>query len=145
MSVYRKGDSKFWWYRFTFKKKRVQRSTKTENKREAKDIERAAWTQYARAEVGIEEKPKKERITVGVLLDRLKDHYQSEGKASAQNLSTIEQAREAFAKKMSDQLTEADVEAYVQKRIAAKRKNATINRVTEVLRRAYKVAKLPVP
>jgi integrase len=145
MSIYRKGDSKFWWYRFTFKKKRVQRSTKTENKREAKDIERAAWTQFARAEVGIEEKPKRERATVGALLDKLKEHYQSEGKASAQNLSTIEQAREAFGKKMSDELTEQHVETYIAARLKKGRKPATVNRVLEATRRAFRIAKLAAP
>jgi integrase len=145
MSIYQKTNSKYWWFRFTFKKKRIQRSTKVENKREAQDIARAAWVALARGEVGLVEKPKKERVSIGVLLDRLEQYYRSESKWSPQNESTLAQTREAFGKKMADELTEAHVETYIEKRIAAKRKNATINRVTEVLRRAYKLAKLPSP
>ncbi len=52
MSLYKKPGSKFWWYAFTFKGTRIQKSTKVENRREAENIEKAAWTQFARGEVG---------------------------------------------------------------------------------------------
>ncbi len=145
MSIYQKEGSKYFWYRFTYRGKRYQRSTKVENKREAGNIEKAAWTQLARAEVGIEEKPKKERVTVGVLLDRLKEHYQSERKDSPQNLSTLAQAREAFENRMADELTEAHIEDHIAAQQRKDKKPATINRVLEIVRRAYRIAKVASP
>ena len=39
MAIYRRG--KTWWYSFVFRGKRVQKSSKVENRREAENIEKA--------------------------------------------------------------------------------------------------------
>lgn len=55
MSVFKRSDSKYWWYKFTFNGKRYQRPTKVANKRKAETIEAAFRTRLANGEVGIEE------------------------------------------------------------------------------------------
>jgi integrase len=56
MSVAKRGE--IYWMVFTFNGKRIQQSTRTRNKRDAEEIERAYRTQLAKGEVGI--MPKKE-------------------------------------------------------------------------------------
>jgi integrase len=141
MSIYRRGGT--YWYSFTFGGVRVQRSTKVGNKNDARDIEKAAWTQLARGEVGLPVHGEKKYLTIGELLDSLEKHYRSEGKASPQNLSTLAVARGAFGTKKT--LTKDDVEKYITTRLAQGARPATINRVTEVVRRAFRVAKHPAP
>jgi integrase len=54
MSVAKRGE--YYWMAFMFNGNRVQKSTKTKNKREAEEIERAYRTQLVKGEVGIEKK-----------------------------------------------------------------------------------------
>ncbi|MFZ0663899.1 MAG: site-specific integrase [Acidobacteriaceae bacterium] len=58
VSVYKRPDSEFYWFKFNFKGKRYQRPTKVRNRREAEKIEAAFRTMLANGEVGIaEQKP----------------------------------------------------------------------------------------
>lgn len=113
MSLYPKPGSRFWWYTFVFKGQRIQKSTKVENKREAGSIERAAWTQLARGEVGIEEKPKAERKTVHQLLDALENDFKARKKDSVKNLNLISTVNKELGNRWADALTTAAVTAYV--------------------------------
>lgn len=54
MSIIRRGS--VYWMAFMFNGKRIQKSTKCKNKRDAEDVERAYRTQLAKGEVGIEAK-----------------------------------------------------------------------------------------
>jgi integrase len=140
MSVYKRGE--LYWYAFTFNGRRIQRSTKATNAKDARDIDRAEWNKLARDEAGLPDNSQQSR-TVGDLLDTLKATY--ENKISQQTLSVLKLARRAFGSKFAKQLTSKDVEVYIAARRKAGKKNATINRITEVLRRAYRIAKLKAP
>jgi integrase len=144
MAVYNKEGSRFWWYAFVFKGRRIQRSSKVENKREAENIEKAAWTQLARGEVGIADRPERQRVTVGELLDKLKTDFELRGKASAQNLSIIARAKKDFGTRMADSLTSEDVTNYIERRLK-KARPATINRILQPIAQCHKLAKLPAP
>lgn len=145
MAIYRRG--KTYWFTFTFAGRRLQRSTKQGNRKAAIDIESAFRTALAKGEVGIGP-PKRERRTIAELLDALKSNFEQDGKLSPQNRSLLARAREDFGTKMATELTAEYIEKYVQDRKALKAKgraNATINRVTEILRRSFKLAKLTPP
>lgn len=145
MGVVKRG--KFYWYEFVFNAKRVRKSTKQSDKETAKKLMAAERSRLARVDAGLESgepKPKQKNLTIGELLDGLEEHYGREGKASAKNLSTIRNARRAFGATMAAALTPEHIEGYIKKRLAAGARPATINRITEVVRRAFKVAKHPV-
>jgi integrase len=55
VSVYKRKDSEFYWYKFTFNGRLYQRPAKVKNKREAEKIEAAYRTLLANGEVGIED------------------------------------------------------------------------------------------
>jgi integrase len=140
MAVYLRG--KTYWYSFVFNGRRIQRSAKVKNKKEAENIERAKWTQLARGEVGLKDKP---RFTIGALLDKLWANYELRGKASPQNFSLIKITKEEFGGKLSDDLTADDYDDYVRHRLKKGAAQATINRVGQVLRCAFRLQSLPYP
>jgi integrase len=142
MTLYKKENSKKWWYDFTYHGQRVQRSRGVENKKEANVIEAAKRTQLAKREVGIEERP---RHTGGELLDRLKQRWELEGKASVQNLSLLRSAKADWGAKMADEIDEHDLERYAFKRAKAGYAAATTNRIFQCLRRAFNLAKVRWP
>lgn len=143
MACYRRG--RVWWYSFCYNGEHVQESTKQRNLQVARQIEAARRTQLAKGEVGIKDLPKAERLTIGQLLERLETDYQMEGKASAQNRSLLARAKKDFGSKMADAVTAEDVDAYIGQRRAKGAADATINRVTHLLRAAYRRAKLTPP
>lgn len=142
MSIYKRGGR--YWYSFIFNGRRIQRSTKTKNAKDARDIERAEWNKLCRCEAGLPDNSQPAR-TIGELIDALKAFYESEGKLSPQMKSVLKVTRSAFGSKMAAQLTSADVEKYIAARREKGKCNATINRVTETVRRAYRVAKVAAP
>ena len=54
MAVYKRGG--VWWYHFMYRGERTQESTKQGNKRVAEQMEAARKTQFAKGEVGIEDR-----------------------------------------------------------------------------------------
>ena len=111
MAVYRRG--KTWWYGFVFKGKRVQKSTKVENRREAENIEKAAWTQLARGEVSIADRPKAERKTIGQLLDAVEKDFRARKKDTSKNMNLIATVRGELGDRYADSLTTSGVTEYV--------------------------------
>src|SRR5256885_16554515 len=110
MAIYRRG--KTWWYAFTFNGKRVQKSAKVENRREAENIEKAAWTQLARGEVNIADKPEAERKTIGGLLDALEADFKTRKKDNPKNLSLIAIVKADLGQHYADAFRTRDVRAY---------------------------------
>jgi integrase len=137
MAIYKRGD--VYWFSFVFDGRRIQRSTKQGNRKAAIDMEAAERTALAKGEAGIAP-PKRERRTVGELLDAMEESYKQENRFSAQNESLISRTRDDFGSKMAKELTTEHVEQYIRRRQNEGAKNSSINRVTEILRRAYTLA-----
>ncbi|MGH9727510.1 MAG: integrase [Candidatus Acidiferrales bacterium] len=141
MAIYRRG--KFYWYSFVYKSRRVQASTKVSNIKDARDIERAAWTRLARNEVALpDDSAEKKEPTIGELLDALQKDFELRGIYSAKNKSNFKMARAAFPETMlASKLAPADVDAYVGKRQKKDAAPATINRALGLVAQAFKRAK----
>jgi hypothetical protein len=142
MAIYKRGST--YWFTFTFAGRRVQRSTRQGNRKAAIEIESAHRTALAKGEVGIAP-AKHERRTLAELLDALKCSYEQDAKLSPQNRSLLARAREDFGSKLATELTAELLEKYIQRRKAEGCANATVNRTLEVVRRAYRAAKLTAP
>jgi integrase len=143
MSVYKRGGR--YWYSFIFDGRRIQASAKTRNAKVAADIERAAWNNLARGAVGLPFEGPQKNITVGELLDALEASYGDEKSMSQQKRSLLKLARRAFGSKVANQLTSREIEDYIAAKRKEGRKNSTINRVTETVRRAYRIGKITAP
>lgn len=112
--IYQRPDSEFFWYAFRFKGKRIQQSTKLTNRREAENIEKAAWVQLARGEVNVADKPEPTRRTIGQGLDTVKADYEARKKATVKNLNLIETIRAELGDRYMDSFKTKDVIAYVK-------------------------------
>jgi integrase len=150
MSIYRKQGSRFFWFSFTFNGKRIQKSTKVTNAREAEGIEKAAWTQLARGEVGIADKPEAERKTIGQLLDALTEDFKARKKDTAKNLNLIAMVKAELGEHYADSFKTKDVVAYVARlrkpqksakkgRRAKSLSDSTIKHRCQVLSSAYEL------
>lgn len=58
MALYKRPNSKYWWFKFHFDGDLVQRSSQCANKRDASTVESAFRTQLALGKIGIKTKPK---------------------------------------------------------------------------------------
>jgi len=148
--LYKKEGSRFWWYSFTFKGRRVQKSSGLENRKDATDIEAAHRTNLARGEVGIDEKPKAERKTIGQLLDVLDNDFKARKKDHVKNLNLIAVVRKDLADHWADALTTAAVTEYVKNLRKAPKKrqkgrrskslaDSTIKHRLQILASAYEL------
>ncbi len=146
MGVFKRG--RFYWYSFNYRNVRVQKSTRQGDREEAKKLMAAERSRLARVEAGLEapEAEQKHRnVTVGELLSRLEHHYHSEGKASPQNVSTLAVTRRAFGQVRAASLTVEDIEDYTRRQLAKGKANATVNRITGIVARAFRLARLRPP
>jgi integrase len=139
MSLYKRGN--VWWYNFIFEGRKVQASTKVENRKDAADIEKAAWVQLAKGLVGLDERPKHAPLTIGQLLDSLEADFKLRGIFSARNRSNMKLAREAFNGKMrASSLRAEQIDRYVEGRIKDGYAPASTNRMTGLVSQAFKLA-----
>jgi integrase len=84
--------------------------------------------------------PQSRRLTVHDLLEMVKSEFQTEGKASPQNLSHLRRADADFGNNLAMALTSKHIEAYKEERRTAGDKPATINRPLQMIRQAYRLA-----
>lgn len=141
MALYRRG--KTWWFDFKYDGRRIQKSTEVRDRKEAEKIAKVAYTRLVEGKWGIvEQRPS---LTVGELLDKIEADAKLRGTLSPQKVSSIKRVRDGFGRLKSDAVTAELVDRYIAKRKAAGAANATINRATELLRRAYRFAKLTPP
>ncbi len=137
--LYKRNET--WWYSFSWNGRRYQESSGLKNRKAAEEVEAGRRVQLAKGEVGLADRP---RYTIEELLDRLKERWEREKKDSPQNLSLIKKTKKAFTG-MADELVKEDIHAYMAKQHKKGRKLATVNRVLQCLRRAYRLADVAYP
>jgi len=143
-----------WWMQFYVDGRQQRESTKASDPEKAEKVLRARLKEVhaheldpSRSFVSQHDK----RRTVADLMDALKTDFEIRGKASAQNLSNIKRARADFGYYRAAALTAEKVDEYIRKRLrpddpeAEPSAVASINRVTQLLKQAYKLAALPAP
>jgi integrase len=143
MNVFkRSAGSKIYWYEFRYEGRRIRASSKQGDREAAENIASAHRTRLAEGNWNLK---KKKKVTVGELLDKVQKEYEANRTFCAQKRSLLVRARADFGTKMAHELTEDDLTAYVERRLFEGAAPATVNRLTEVLRKAYRLGKLPVP
>jgi integrase len=142
MSVYKREDSEYYWFKFTFKGKLYQRPSKVKNKRTAETIEAAFRTQLAKGEVSIEDQ--KPAPTLDEFSVLFKDFVQTRHANKPETVKFYEarlkrlQESEIFKDVRLDQIDAAQIERYVAKRrkavgvVAVNRELATLRRILHI-------------
>lgn len=85
--------------------------------------------------------PAMKKLTVKSLLDALKSNYQTDGKLSPQAESTFRAAQQAFGGIRAVAFDATHVNQYIKEKLDEGKRNATINRVTQLVGRAFELAR----
>src|SRR5437879_9428217 len=114
---------------------------------EADDVKAGKFLQRRLKEVGADQlglhkftTPKNQRLTIHDLLESLKKDFELRGKLSPQNKSGLARAEADFGNFRALALTAERIDTYVQKRLEDGCQPATINRITQLLGQAYRLA-----
>jgi len=140
--------------RFTHNGKTVQLSTKQTNKKAALEIGAAEQTRLAKIDAGLEAPAspltKRQYLSVGDLIDALEADYKLRDKLDAKNASNFKRLRADFGRYNARALSSEDIDKYIEQRLADKKGTkdeiirgaapATVNRVTQLLGQALKLA-----
>jgi integrase len=151
-TLYRQRNSRFWWFRIGFQGRILCASTKTTDKREAREILKQKSRELEAAKGGFVTMPGPEakRVTVGELLDELLAEYELHSRRSIKGVrSHLKRVREELGEMRVVDLKPKDLTAYQAARHQAEAAGGTINRELALLRRAVRRfledQKLPTP
>lgn len=145
MAVYKQKGSKNWWYKFTWNGQLVRESTKQTNKRVAEQIEAARRTQFAKGEVGIQEKspvPTLQEFAEQKFLPFIRAEKAAKPRTVAfyetctANLSGHSELRSL----QLDRIKAEHITGFVESRRSAGMQTSTINRDLATLRRMLNLA-----
>ena len=138
-TLYRQRNSRFWWYRIGFQGRILCGSTKTTDKREAREVLKQKYRELEAAKGGFVTMPGPEakRVTVGQLLDELLADYELHGRRSIKGArSHVKRVREELGEIRAVDHKAKDLTGYQIARGKADAAGGTINRELALLRRA---------
>jgi len=131
-----------WWVQFYVDGKQQRESAKTADPETAeKYLRRRLREVHAHEFVSRHN----QRRTIAELMDALKVDFTLRAIDSQQNLSNIKIARAGFGTVRATSLTAEQVDRYIEERLRKGAANASINRVTQLLKQAYALSGLPAP
>lgn len=126
------------WLRYSHRGKEYRRPTRTKDPKKAFQRLREL---HGQAQSGGSVNPKVERVTVGELLAALEAHYRLNavrGLVAAR--SHLKPIREAFGDCRAADLSAEAVDRYIEERLDAGKRPATVNRETQLLGQAFRLA-----
>lgn len=142
------GRSRFWNIAYYLRGKEHRESLKTDDEQKARD---KANRIKNRIEAGKDDSsitymlPTQRSVKVSKLLDNLAEQFKVNGQLSAQNASQIKRVKRDFAGWKALELKSSDITEYINRRLDEGAAKATINRTTQILGQAYRLADLTPP
>jgi hypothetical protein len=144
--IFQRGPT--WWVAFYVEGKEQRESAKTAEPKEAEKYLRGRLKEVHAHELDASRPfvTRHEKLrTIAELMDALKIDFEIRGKNSPQNLCNIARTRADFGSTRAGSLTAQEVDRYIEQRLHDGAAKASINRVTQLLRQAYKLTGLPAP
>lgn len=144
MALYKRGS--IYWYEFVWNGQRIQRSTKTSNRKAATNIEAAARLRLAKDAAGINDTPV-QIPTLGGFADQFREHIKVRSADKPETIrfynSKLDRLLEysALARARLDHIGDELIERYVSHRVEAGLAPASVNRELATLRRLLYLAK----
>jgi integrase len=138
--IYLRGRT--FWASYYLNGEEFRESTKQTDPHKAEKFLKDKLDEVGADRIGAEKfsTPKMNKQTVGDLLDALKCDFELRGKASAQNLCGIRQAKEYFGHRKATVLRPAHIDEYIKEQLAKSYAPATINRVVQYVEQSYSLA-----
>lgn len=141
--LFKRQNSKFYWYKFKFGGKRVRESAKTTNKRKAEQAEEDRRAQLRRIALGLEKPPgpPKPEVEIPKFKEYAKEwldvYVKVNCKQGTYNLNkqiVDDQLAPVFGKKKLDEISRQSIEAFIAKKIGEKKSKATVRNYMSALR-----------
>src|SRR5215471_17477880 len=138
--LYKRDGSKFYWYKFMYKKKWHGGSTKTSVKRKAETFQDDVRSRLRRIELGLEDPNPQPVVEIPTFADYSKNWLNVHAKVNCKqstyrlNKQILEDhLSPIFGKKKLGEISRADVEAFIADMVR-KRQKATVRNIVAVLR-----------
>ena len=140
--IFSREGSSFLWCAYYLRGKEYRESTHETDPHKAEKFLKRRLKQVGADQIGAAPfvGPQQERTKVSELLDGLQADYALRGKDSAQFLSNLKYVRVAFGDWRALEVTAEKVDEYIREQLEKNSKPATINRRTQLLKQAYKLA-----
>ena len=143
MAVFKRTNSKFYWFKFTFDGELIQKSSKTTNLKDARLVEADYYKKLLRGDLGALPKPKAPDFSNAA--DEFLEFFRvqkGDGGNYRRHLYAIKVLKDFFMKTKTDKITSRDVERFIAWRKNQKSvktgefvSNDTINKELSVLSR----------
>ena len=141
--VFRHPKSKFLWVRYSVRGKLFRESTEETEWKRAERFLRHRLSEIGADRLGLKKfvGPKQDKVLVKEILDALEADYRlREVKSLPQVLAHMRPIREAFGHRRAVNVTSESVDRYIESSLAEGKAKATINRGTQVLSQAFRLA-----
>lgn len=140
--IFQRKGSTFLWSAYYLRGKEYRESTGESDPGKAEKFLKRRIKEVGADQIGAKTfvGPQQERIKVSALLDALEADYRLRSKESPQFRCQLKNIRDYFGTCLAVAVTPESVDAYIEERQAAGFKPATINRCTQLLGQAYKLA-----
>ena len=145
--LYRMKKSPFWWMAYSLRGKQFHESTRVvasgeTSEREAQKVLRRRLQEIGADLIGARDfiAPKNERITVDDILDDLSEAMKIRDKFAKSVSSQMKHIRITLGDRTAVSVTDTDVRHLIQDLRRKGKTNATINRSTQLLGRAFKLS-----
>jgi integrase len=140
--LYKQKGSQNWFLRFYLHGKQVRETTGTPDETEACRVALARLDEAGADRSGAKKfiGPEQKKITVNLLLDNLESDYRLRGIDSPQFRSHMKRIREHFGDWRAVEVTAAEVDRYIEKRLADGARPASVNRAVQVFGQSFNLA-----
>ncbi len=139
--VFQRGA--IYWIAYYHRGEQHRESSRSSDKRDAERLLKHRLKEIGADRLGLKRfvGPAQDRVTVSELLNALEENYRlQEGRATPQFLAHLRPVRAAFGDRRAIAVTEEGVDRYIADRLGAGRSHATVNRETQLLGQAFRLA-----
>jgi integrase len=140
--IFRRKNSNNWWMAYYLRGIEYRESAETSDEKQALKNLKHRLKEVGADQLGIKKfvPPKHLRVTVNEMLNNLESDYKLRGIDTPQFRSHVSHIRNHFGFMRALEVTAAQVDSYIETRLAEGARPASINRSTQVFGQAFKVA-----
>jgi integrase len=140
--IFRRKETSLWWCAYYLRGREYRESTGETDEQKAERFLKRRLKEVGADQIGARAfiGPRQERVTVGQILDALERDYRLRDKWSFRVASGVKPVRNYFGNCRAIDVSAGSVSTYIQGLREQGYKSATINRWTQLLRQAFKIA-----
>ncbi len=141
--VFKRKNSNNWWISYCHRGKEYRETSGSTDRKQAEKLLKQRLQEIGADRLGLKRfvGPAQDRVTVGELLDTLEQGYRlQEGRAMPQFLAHLRPISAAFGDRRAVDVTEEVADRYITQRLEEGKAPATVNRETQLLGQAFRLA-----